>query len=145
MTNIGEVDFHFKGNMYLSRKQNQGIEAYVGQIVDIKNNFHVRYFEIKNDTSYDLLKYSESFLNKRSMSFDLQRNGINYYFEIDLDTLELAFDARKITQLAPENIDFYKIYVDEEASAPLIQVKQKINRLTVLSNGNTICAMATEF
>ena len=115
-TTDGEVDFHFIGDIYVSRKQDQGIEAYVGQIVDEENNFSVRYFEIKNDTSYDLLKYSDAFLNKRAISFDLQRNGVNYYFEIDLDALGVTFNADGITQLAPENIDFYNVYVDEEES-----------------------------
>lgn len=117
-TNNGEVDFHFTGDMYISRKQDQGIEAYVGQIIDEEDNFVINYFEIKNDTSYDLLKYSDDFLNKRSISFDLQRQGVNYYFELDLDMLGVTFNADNITQLAPENIDFYKIYVDEDASTP---------------------------
>lgn len=102
--------------MFISRKQDQGIEAYVGQINDIDNNFNVKYFEIKNDTSMDLLKYSNDFLTKRSISFDLERQGIRYYFELDLDSLDVSFNFSEITQLAPENIDFYDIYIDDSLS-----------------------------
>ena len=112
----GNIGFHFIGDLFVSRKQDQGIEAYVGQIVDTENEFDINYFEIKNDTSMDLLKYSESLLDKRTLSFDLERDGIKYYFELDLDELGITFDASNITQLAPENIDFYEIYVDKDSS-----------------------------
>lgn len=116
LTEDGEKNLRLIGNMYISRKQDQGIEAYVGEIIDKENNFIVRYFEVKNDENYDLLKYSDTFLNKRSMTFDLQRNGVNYYFEIDLDDLGVIFDSNNITDLAPENIDFYNVYVNKEKS-----------------------------
>lgn len=115
-TEEGDKNFHFVGTMYISRKQYQGIEAYVGSIMDNTGNFMVRYFEIKNDYSYDLLKYSDSYRNKRSISFDLERNNEDYYFEIDLDALNVDFDSTAITDYAPEGIDFYEIYVDAERS-----------------------------
>ncbi len=117
----GDVKFHFTGELYVSEKQAQEIEAYVGKVVDRKNNFTVNYFEIKNDTSYDLLKYSEKNLSKRIISFDLERNGMNYYFELDMDALGVSFDAESITEQAPSEIDFYENYVNEEKSvAPCI-------------------------
>ena len=120
-TTDGDVNFHFTGDLYVSEKQNQGIETYVGQIVDQKNNFVVNYFEIKNDTNYDLLKYSKENFNKRIISFDLERNGVKYYFELDMDILGISFHTESIAKTAPSEIDFYENYVNEEKSvAPCV-------------------------
>lgn len=137
-TTDGDVKFHFTGDLYVSEKQAQGIEAYVGNIVDRKNNFTVNYFEIKNDTSCDLLKYSEENLNKRIISFDLERNGINYYFELDMDALGVSFDAESITEHASREIDFYDNYVNGEKSvAPcIIPSDEEEHQMDELENTN---------
>ena len=117
----GDVKFHFTGDLYVSEKQKQGIEAYVAQMTDCENNFTVNYFEIKNDTSDDLFKYSEKNLNKRIISLDLERNGIRYYFELDMDAMGISFCAEHITEMASSKIDFYENYVNKEKSvAPCI-------------------------
>ena len=138
MTADGDVKFHFTGDLYVSEKQAQEIEAYVGKVVDRKSNFTVNYFEIKNDISYDLLKYSEKNLNKRIISFDLERNGVNYYFELDMDALGVSFDAESITEYASREIDFYDNYVNEEKSvAPcIISSDEEEHQIDELENTN---------